>query len=123
FSHHHRKWGFHSTDTHTILIQDNLFAFSAEEHSGYASDGSDDYVIRRNVFFGSRGGGLQCNLDPVSSFDELKKHPALSAFSDEKPTRAWATALVARATALFGANNFPDGKGVNFIIEDNVVNG
>jgi len=50
FSHNHRKWGLHSTDTHTVL-------------------------------------------------------------------------LVARATELFGAQNFPDGRGVNFIIEENVING
>jgi hypothetical protein len=122
FSHHHRKWGFHSTDTHTVLIQDNLFALSAEEHSGYASDGSDDYVIRRNVFFGSHSGGLQCNLDSVSSLHEVLKHPALRGFPPEEPTRAWALGLVGRATALFGERNFPDGWGVNFIIEDNVIN-
>lgn len=123
FSHNHRKWGFHSTDTHTVLIQDNLFAFSAEEHSGYASDGSDDYVIRRNVFFGSKAGGLQCNIDSVSSFHEVLKHPAFRGFAPEQPTRAWALALVDRATDLFGARAFPDGWGVNFIIEDNVMNG
>jgi len=123
FSHHHRKWGFHSTDTHTVLIEDNLFAFSKDEHSGYASDGSDDYVIRRNVFFGSRSGGLQCNIDPVSSFHEVLKHPAFRDFPKEQPTREWALALIKKATELFGENNFPDGKGINFIIEDNVVNG
>jgi hypothetical protein len=123
FSHNHRKWGFHSTDTHTVLIQDNLFAFSAEEHSGYASDGSDDYVIRRNVFFGSRAAGLQCNIDSVSSFHEVLKHPAFRDFAPEKPERAWALALIAQATDLFGASGFPDGWGVNFIIEDNVING
>ena len=123
FSHHHRKWGFHSTDTHTVLIEDNLFAFSKDEHSGYASDGSDDYVIRRNVFFGSRSSGLQCNIDPVSSFHEVLKHPAFRDFPREQPTREWALALVKKATELFGENNFPDGKGINFIIEDNVING
>jgi hypothetical protein len=122
FSHNHRKWGFHSTDTHTVLIQDNLFAFSALEHSGYASDGSDNYVIRRNIFFGSRASGLQCNLDSVSSFHELLKHPALHDYRKEEPTRAWAVGLVRLATAKFGENNFPDGRGINFIIEDNVVN-
>jgi hypothetical protein len=30
--------------------------------------------------------------------------------------------LIKLATEKFGANNFPDGKGVNFIIEDNVIN-
>jgi hypothetical protein len=122
FSHNHRKWGFHTTDTHTVLIQDNLFALSAEEHSGYASDGSDNYVIRRNVFFGSRAGGLQCNLDSVSSFHEVLKHEALRGYPPEQPTRAWALGLVSRATELFGKDNFPDGRGVRFIIEDNVIN-
>jgi hypothetical protein len=122
FSHNHLKWGLHSTDTHTVLIQDNLFALSALEHSAYASDGSDNYVIRRNVFFGSRASGLQCNIDSVSSFHELLKHPALRDYRKEEPTRAWAIGLVKLATEKFGANNFPDGRGLNFIIEDNVIN-
>ncbi|MBE3073195.1 MAG: right-handed parallel beta-helix repeat-containing protein, partial [Acidobacteria bacterium] len=122
FSHNHARWGFHSTDSHTVLIQDNFFGLSAAEHSGYASDGSDNYVIRRNVFYGSSAGGLQCNLDTVSSFHEVLTHPALATFAPEMPTRAWALALVKRATELFGEHNFPDGRGVNFIIEDNVIN-
>jgi predicted glycoside hydrolase/deacetylase ChbG (UPF0249 family) len=122
FSHNHRKWGFHSTDTHTVLIQDNLFAFSAEEHSGYASDGSDNYVIRRNVFFGSRASGLQCNIDSVSSLHEVLKHAALRGYPPERPSRSWALGLVRRASALFGVDNFPDGRGTGFIIEDNVIN-
>jgi hypothetical protein len=122
FSHNHGRWGFHSTDTHTVLIQDNFFGLSAAEHSGYASDGSDNYVIRRNVFFGSYAGGLQSNLDSVSSFHEVLTHKALAGFPPEAPTRAWALALVKRATELFGEYNFPDGRGTNFIIEDNVIN-
>ena len=122
FSHNHLKWGLHSTDTHTVLIQDNLFALSALEHSAYVSDGSDNYVIRRNVFFGSRASGLQCNIDSVSSFHQLLKNPELRTYPKEKPTRAWALGLVKLATEKFGANNFPDGRGLNFIIEDNVVN-
>src|SRR6185369_2204953 len=123
YSHNHTKWGFHSTDTRTVLIEDNCFALSAVEHSGYASDGSDDYVIRRNVFFGSAASGLQCNIDSVSSLHELLKHPALAGYRPEEPTREWALGLIARATAKFGEGNFPDGWGVNFIIEDNVING
>jgi hypothetical protein len=122
FSHNHARWGFHSTDTHTVLIQDNFFGLSAAEHSGYASDGSDNYVIRRNVFYGSYAGGLQCNLDTVSSFREVLKHKSLAGFPPEVPTRAWALGLVARATELFGRDNFPDGRGTNFIIEENVIN-
>jgi nitrous oxidase accessory protein NosD len=122
FSHHHRKWGFHSRDTHTVLIQNNLFAFSKQEHSGYASDGSDNYVIRRNVFFGSNASGLQCNLDSVSSLHDLLKNAQLQGYPKEQPTREWAVGLLKLATERFGANNFPDGRGVNFIIEDNVIN-
>jgi len=122
FSHHHRKWGFHSRDTHTVLIQNNLFAFSKQEHSGYASDGSDSYVIRRNVFFGSNASGLQCNLDSVSSLHDLIKNPRLKNYPEEQPTREWAVGLLKLATEKFGMNNFPDGKGVNFIIEENVIN-
>src|SRR5437773_10663434 len=106
FSHNHRKWGLHSTDTHTVLLQDNLFALSALEHSAYASDGSDNYVIRRNIFFGSRSGGLQCNIDSVSSFHELLKNPALRDYRKEEPTRAWALGLVQLATEKCGENNF-----------------
>lgn len=122
FSHNHRKWGFHSRDTHTVLIQDNLFARSSVEHSAYASDGSDNYVIRRNIFFGSNSGGLQCNLDSVSSFHDLIKNPELKDYPKEQPTREWGVGLMKLAAAKFGENNFPDGRGVNFIIEDNVMN-
>lgn len=122
FSHNHRKWGFHTRDTHSVLIQGNLFALSAMEHSGYVSNGSDNYVIRRNIFFGSNSGGLQCNLDPLSSLEDLTKKPELSTYPKEQPTRAWAVGLLKLATERFGENNFPDGRGVNFIIEDNVMN-
>jgi hypothetical protein len=122
FSHNHRKWGFHTRDTHSVLIQGNLFALSAMEHSGYVSNGSDNYVIRRNIFFGSNSGGLQCNLDPLSSLEDLAKTPELRSYAPEQPTRAWAVGLLKLATAKFGENNFPDGRGVNFIIEDNVMN-
>jgi len=122
FSHNHRKWGFHSRDTHTVLMEDNVFALSAMEHSAYVSDGSDNYVIRRNIFFGSHAGGLQCNLDTVSSFHDLIRNPELREYPKEQPTREWAVGLVALAAQKFGENNFPDGKGINFIIEDNVIN-
>ncbi len=122
FSHNHRKWGFHSRDTHTVLMQDNVFALSAMEHSAYVSDGSDNYVIRRNIFFGSHAGGLQCNLDTVSSFHDLVRNPELRDYPKEEPTREWAVGLVTLATQKFGENNFPDGKGIDFIIEDNVIN-
>lgn len=122
FSHNHRKWGLHSRDTHTVLMQDNLFAKSAVEHSAYVSDGSDNYVIRRNVFFGSASGGLQCNLDSVSSFHDLIKNSELKDYRKEEPTREWAVGLMKLATEKFGENNFPDGRGTNFIIEENVMN-
>jgi hypothetical protein len=122
FSHNHRKWGLHSRDTHTVLMQNNLFALSAMEHSAYVSDGSDNYVIRRNVFFGSNASGLQCNLDTVSSFHDLIRNPLLRSYRKEEPTREWALGLIKFATEKFGENNFPDGKGINFIIEDNVIN-
>jgi len=123
FSHNHRKWGLHSRDTHTVLMQDNLFALSAMEHSAYVSDGSDNYVIRRNIFFGSNASGLQCNLDTVSSFHDLIRNPLLRGYRKEEPSREWALGLIKLATEKFGENNFPDGRGVNFIIEDNVING
>src|SRR5262249_23527318 len=119
FSHNHQTWGLHSTDTHTVLLQDNLFALSAREHSAYVSDGSDDYVIRRNVFFGSHASGLQVNLDPESSLEEVMKHPAFRDHPRSDGTRAWALGLLREATLRFGENGFPDGRGVNFIIEEN----
>ena len=122
FSHNHRKWGFHSRDTHTVLMQDNVFALSAMEHSAYVSDGSDNYVIRRNIFFGSHASGLQCNLDTVSSFHDLIRNPELRDYPPEQPTREWAVGFVTLAAKKFGENNFPDGKGINFIIENNVIN-
>jgi hypothetical protein len=50
------------------------------------------------------------------------KHPA---FAGTPPGRshAWAEKILARAEALFGEHGYPDGRGVNFIIEENVING
>jgi hypothetical protein len=122
FSHNHRGWGLHSVDTHTVLMQGNCFALSSREHSAYVSDGSDNYCIRRNVFFGSTCSGLQCNLDPLASLDKLVQVPGLTEFKDAPKTPEMAQKLLKAATDKFGANNFPDGQGFNFIIEDNVVN-
>jgi hypothetical protein len=123
FSHNHRKWGIHSTDTHTVLVQDNVFAHSGMQHSAYFSDGSDNYVIRRNVFFGSPDSGLQVNVDPVASLDETMTNPAMRDAPQKQPTREWAMAVIKLATERFGENNFPDGRGRNMIIEENVING
>jgi hypothetical protein len=122
FSHGHKKWGIHSVDSHTVLVQDNLFAHSAMEHSAYFSDGSDNYVIRRNVFFGSAASGLQVNVDPLASLEKLATHPALH-YPPMQPSRAWALGLLKAATERFGQNAFPDGRGFNYIIEGNVMNG
>ncbi len=122
YSHEHKAWGIHSVESHTVLVQDNLFSLSGREHSAYFSDGSDDYVIRRNVFFGSNASGLQVNVDPLASLEKLAKHPALDV-APLQPTREWALNALARATARFGANAFPDGRGFNFIIESNVIYG
>ncbi|WP_437913503.1 right-handed parallel beta-helix repeat-containing protein [Sorangium sp. So ce302] len=123
FAHHHRTWGVHSTDSHTVLLQDNLFAFSAGEHGAYISDGSDNYVVRRNVFFGNNASGFQANLDPEASLDAVLEHPSFRDHPRREPTRAWATELMKGATERFGEHGFPDGRGVNFIIEQNVING
>ncbi|MEO7331179.1 MAG: right-handed parallel beta-helix repeat-containing protein [Minicystis sp.] len=122
YSHHHKTWGLHSVDSHTVLLEDNLFASSALEHSAYVSDGSDDYVIRRNVFYGSNASGLQCNIDAVSSLEKIKDMPELAGLGAYRPTRKMALALINKANEKFGANGYPDGRGFNFLIEDNVIN-
>lgn len=122
YSHHHAKWGIHSVESHTVLVQDNLFGFSAREHGAYFSDGSDDYVIRRNVFVGSHASGLQVNLDPLASLEKVARHRSIE-HPPMQPTRAWALGLLALGEKKFGGHAFPDGRGFNFIIEDNVVNG
>jgi hypothetical protein len=123
FSHNHRTWGLHSTDTHTVLLQDNVFALSAREHGAYASDGSDNYVVRRNIFFNNHAGGFQANLDPEASLDEVMSHPAFRSYPSKQPTRAWAEGLMKLATEKFGEHGFPDGRGENFIVEQNVITG
>lgn len=123
YAHHFRRWGMHATDTHTVLVQDSVFAHSAEEHSAYISDGSDNWVLRRNVFFRSHASGLQINLDPVASLETVREHSAFSTWPDGPPTRSWAAALITEATRRFGEHGFPDGRGVNFLIEDNVIFG
>ena len=122
WSHHHKSWGIHSVDSHTVLVQDNLFANSGEEHAAYFSDGSDDYVIRRNVFADSNASGLQVNVDPLASLEKLTQHPSID-YPPMQASRAWALGLLEKATEVFGANAFPDGRGFNFIIEDNVIYG
>lgn len=122
-SHHHARWGMHGTDSHTVLMQDSLYGFSGAQHGAYVSDGSDDYVIRRNVFVGNHQSGLQCNMDSIASFEELLAHPDMRDLAPMEPTRAWAERALRAATARFGAGRFPDGRGVSFIIEANVING
>lgn len=117
----HKTWGLHSTDTATVLIQDSAFGGSVLEHGLYASDGSDDWVIRRNVFFDNYAGGLQINLDPLASLEETVRHIGMMGAPPVAESRAWAQEIVARATRAYGANNFPDGRGINFIVEDNVA--
>jgi hypothetical protein len=121
FSHNHAKWGMHSVDSHTVLVQDNLFGLSAREHAAYISDGSDDYVIRRNVFYGSNASGLQVNVDPLASLEKVAKHPAIEVPKMTKD-RGWALKVLSAATVKFGTNSFPDGRGFNYIIESNVMN-
>lgn len=123
YAHHQRMWGFHSVQSHTVLLQDNCFAHSVVQHGAYVSNGSDNYVIRRNVFFGNEGSGLQCNLDPDSCFQIFLGHPDMAAFGPYRHAHDDVARQLAAATAHFGTNNFPDGCGVNYIIEDNVANG
>lgn len=124
YSHHHARWGMHSVDSRTVLMEDSLYAYSAAEHGAYVSDGSDDYVIRRNVFFENNASGLQCNVDPLASLDKLRTHPAMEKHPPPSPpNRDWAVGIIKKATETFGANNFPDGRGFNYIIESNVMQG
>jgi hypothetical protein len=106
-----------------VLLQDNLFAHSAEEHGAYASDGSDNWVVRRNVFINNHASGFQANLDPEASLEELLTHPDMRRHGPMQPTRAWVDGLLRAATAKFGEHGFPDGRGVGFIIEGNVFHG
>lgn len=118
----HRKWGIHATDSRTVLVQDSYFTRSFEEHGVYVSDGSDDWTIRRNVFFSNNAGGLQINLDPLASFDEATEHPAFAGHARNDGTRAWAEKTLVRGDELFGANGWPDGRGYNFHVSSNVMN-
>ena len=123
FSHDHDSWGLHSVNSHTVLIQDCCFTGQTREHGAYVSDGSHNYVIRRNVFQGNASGGLQCNIDPFSTLRRLAAHPELRDYPRYEPTYEWATGLIRLATEKFGKGAFPDGRGTNFIIENNVMTG
>ncbi len=124
FSHNHRVWGMHSTDSHTVLMQDNCFALSNREHCAYISNGSDNYCVRRNIFFASSGCGLHCNLDSFCSLHTiLMRHSAMKDYPPYQPTHDYVARLLAAATEIYGQNNFPDGRGPNFIIEENVFTG
>lgn len=117
----HRMWGLHATDTATVLLQDSVFAGSVIEHGAYVSDGSDDWVIRRNVFANNFASGLQINLDPLASLEETTKHFGMTGLRPMDESRAWAQETLARAVKEYGEHQFPDGRGVNFIVEDNVA--
>ena len=123
YSHHHWNWGLHAVESHSVLLQDNCFAFSAQEHAAYVSNGSDNYVIRRNVFFGSTGCGLQGNMDADCCFGLVLRHEDMAEWRPYRNDRTYVAELVAAATKRFGRDNFMDGRGVNYIIEENVVNG
>jgi hypothetical protein len=118
----HRKWGIHATDTRTVLVEDSFFTRSFEEHGVYVSDGSDDWTIRRNVFFSNNAGGLQINVDPLASFEEAIEHPRFAGHARHDGTRAWAELTLKRGDELFGANAWPDGRGYNFHVTQNVMN-
>ncbi len=118
----HRKWGIHATDTRSVLVEDSFFTRSFEEHGVYVSDGSDDWRIRRNVFFSNNAGGLQINVDPVASFDEAIEHPRFAGHARNDGSRAWAELTLKRGDELFGANAWPDGRGFNFHVSENVMN-
>lgn len=120
FSSKHKTWGMHSTDTATVLVQDSAFRASVLEHGLYVSDGSDDWVIRRNVFFDNYACGLQINLDPLASLEETMRHVGMTGHPPFAETRAWALSTLARADRVYGPNNYPDGRGINFIVENNV---
>lgn len=120
FSSKHKTWGMHSTDTATVLVQDSAFRGSVLEHGLYVSDGSDDWVIRRNYFFDNYACGLQINLDPLASLEETMRHVGMTGHPPFAGNREWALATLARADRVYGPNNYPDGRGINFIVEDNV---
>jgi hypothetical protein len=118
----HRKWGIHAVDSRSVLVQDSFFTRSFEEHGVYVSDGSDDWVLRRNVFFSNNAGGLQINVDPLASFDEVKEHPAFATHPRWEGSRAWAEGVLRKGNELFGEHAWPDGRGFNFLVERNVMN-
>ena len=77
-------------------MEDNLFALSAQEHSAYVSDGSDDYVIRRNVFSkssnSSTGSLARPNLlvghSPLSGTGVDDRYEIYGNFFFQNPTEA-----------------------------------
>lgn len=123
YSHNHAGSGLVATDSHTVLVQNNVFAFSCQEHGACVSRGSDNYCIRTNVFFENAAAGLQCNLDPSASINQLLGHEDLRDYPKGGRAREWALGLLKLTAEKFGENNFPDGRGINFIIDSNVING
>ncbi|MBK6516200.1 MAG: right-handed parallel beta-helix repeat-containing protein [Polyangiaceae bacterium] len=116
----HRVWGLHAVVANTVLVQDSIFTGSVEEHGLYVSNGSDDWVIRRNVFSDNFAAGLQINLDPIASFDALMNHPKMVGQPPPNGSRPWVEPIIVHADKVFGKSRWPDGVGLNFIIERNV---
>ena len=71
YSHDNGEWGMMTTSTSYMLVQDSVFTNSGREHGAYISGSSDHVVVRRNLFQGNAGSGLQVNADPLSATAEL----------------------------------------------------
>jgi hypothetical protein len=132
YSHAHGVWGLHTTSTSYILIQDSVFANSAEEHGAYISGSGDHVVIRRNVFQGNSASGLQVNADPQTAAGEVFYWLSNSTgdtcgISEDD---VWAETEWEALKACYDGQNLPDlgdffedGISEDLIIEQNVITG
>jgi len=62
-------------------------------------------------------------MDSESSLHETYENPLMKNNFPHpaEPLGQWARKFIPFATAHFGENSFPDGRGINFIVEDNVA--
>jgi len=77
------------------------------EHAAYFSAESDDYVIRRTVFFGSKRQRPQVNVEPLASWRSSQAPRARG--RPHGADRDWALALLKKATDASAPTPSPTG--------------
>ncbi|MCY2967458.1 MAG: right-handed parallel beta-helix repeat-containing protein, partial [Planctomycetota bacterium] len=67
-------WGFLTGWSENIIIENNIASGSVHEHGIYVSNSADGAIVRNNIVFGNRCGGIQFNADGYLPGDGVHSH-------------------------------------------------